>query len=331
MVSCFNEDAVWCSSSANQSCISERENVAAPSIQNAVICHYKITLSNQKQLLVILTWSRCRNHMGGQGQGQGQGLNIGFADDPSAATSKFRKKKGSKYFEYDDSKIQVLWDLSAATYESGPEPIDRFYLLLMVGSELGLMLGDMAQEMATKKTRTGTQMAKFCLVSRREHYSLAGNGNGNGNALYSTKAQFCDTGIAHEILIHCVAAAVAVAGTGNKGGLKQQQQQPVLSVSIDKRTVTQVKRLDWNFRGNQTIFVDGLLVDLMWDVHDWLFNLLSGSAVFMFRTRSSRIFDNRLWLQENHKMMMMPQTHKEDHHRVDFSLLIYASKNPWPV
>ncbi|GAB2301456.1 hypothetical protein Dimus_035478, partial [Dionaea muscipula] len=71
------------------------------------------------------------------------------------------------------------------------------------------------------------------------------------------------------------------------------------------------------------IFVDGLLVDLMWDVHDWLFNLLSGSAVFIFRTRSSGIFDNRLWLEENHKMMM-PQTHMEEHQRVDFSLLIYA-------
>jgi hypothetical protein len=33
-----------------------------------------------------------------------------------------------------------------------------------------------------------------------------------------------------------------------------------------------VKQLQWNFRGNQTIFVDNLLVDLMWDVHDWFFN-----------------------------------------------------------
>ncbi|KAE9467499.1 hypothetical protein C3L33_00599, partial [Rhododendron williamsianum] len=41
-----------------------------------------------------------------------------------------------------------------------------------------------------------------------------------------------------------------------------------------------------NFRGNQSIFVDGLVVDLMWDVHDWLFNQKSGIGVFMFRTRS---------------------------------------------
>jgi hypothetical protein len=57
-----------------------------------------------------------------------------------------------------------------------------------------------------------------------------------------------------------------------------------------------VKRLQWNFRGNQIIFVDNLLVDLMWDVHDWFFNLASRYAVFMFCMRSG--FDSRLWLEE---------------------------------
>ena len=78
-----------------------------------------------------------------------------------------------------------------------------------------------------------------------------------------------------------------------------------------------VKRLHWNFRGNQTIFVDGLLVDLLWDVHDWFFNpSSSGYAVFMFRTRSG--MDSRLWLEEKN-------AHK-DKDRVEFSLLIYACK-----
>lgn len=241
----------------------------------------------------------------------GQGLNVGFGDDPSttslnlnnAVSRLFRKKKGSKSFEHDGSKITVFWDLSNATYGSGPEPIDGFCLVLMVGSELGLVLGDLAQELANKKLKNGTQMAKFCLVSRREHYS--------GNGLYSTKAQFCEKGVAHEIMIRCV--------EGSEG-----MKQPVLSVSIDKRTVTKVKRLEWNFRGNQTIFVDGLLVDLLWDVHDWFFNPVCGSAVFMFRTRSG--MDNRLWLQQGEKNVISHQENKE-HERVEFSLLIYASKN----
>ncbi|CAI0454141.1 unnamed protein product [Linum tenue] len=60
--------------------------------------------------------------------------------------------------------------------------------------------------------------------------------------------------------------------------------------------------MQWNFRGNQTIFVDGLLVDLMWDVHDWFFHpeattaTAPAAAVFMFRTRSG--LDSRLWPEE---------------------------------
>ncbi|GAB4824749.1 hypothetical protein Ancab_007613 [Ancistrocladus abbreviatus] len=246
------------------------------------------------QLLVSLTW--CKNHTGQQG------LSISFGDEPSTSfklntvSRLFRKKKGSKSFEFNDSKIDILWDLSAATYESGPEPVDGYFLLLVVDSEIGLTLGDFTQEAASKKLKNGTSMAKFTLVSRREYYS--------GNALYSTKAQFSDTGIAHDILIRF---------SIENGGLKQ----PVLLVSIDKKTVMRVKRLHWNFRGNQTIFVDGLLVDLLWDVHDWFFNPTSGFAVFMFKTRSG--LDSRLWLEE--------KIAQKDQDCVEFSLLIHASKS----
>jgi hypothetical protein len=77
-----------------------------------------------------------------------------------------------------------------------------------------------------------------------------------------------------------------------------------------------VKRLKWNFRGNQTIFVDGLLVDLLWDVHNWFFKGVYGNAVFMFRNRSG--LDSRLWLEEKLEV--------KDKESVDFSLLIYACK-----
>ncbi|KAH6789814.1 DUF868 family protein [Perilla frutescens var. frutescens] len=299
--SCFNEYAVQvsdtssCSSYAANSCISP--GMMIPSVQNAVTCLYKTILSNQKQTLITLTWSK---------NSLSQGLSIAFGDDQSTAVKLatnsriFRKLKGSKTVEYQGSIIEVFWDLSAARYESGPEPIDGYYVFVVVDSELGPIVGDMAPEASLRKLKTGARMARSSLISRQEHFS--------GNTMYSTKAQFCEGGAAHDVLIQC-------GGEGE--GLKY----PVLSVCIDKKTVIRVKRLQWNFRGNQTIFLDGLLVDLMWDVHDWFYGpgpgLGSGPgyAVFMFRTRSG--MDSRLWLEE--KMV-----HKDN---LDFSLMIYACKN----
>ncbi|MBA0739878.1 hypothetical protein Gogos_013106 [Gossypium gossypioides] len=295
IVSCFSENAVnvshsSCSSYSSNACIAPS---LAASVQNAVTGVYRLILSTQKQLLIRVTW--CKNHTG-------QGLSINIGDDPSTSFKLntnlrfFRKKKGNKVIESDHSKIEVFWDLSTAKYDTGPEPVDGFYVLVMVDSEIGLVLGDMAEETVTKKFKNATPVAKVSLISRQEHCS--------GTTLYSTKAQFCDTGILHDILIRC---------SGEHEGLKH----PVLSVCIDKKTVIRVKRLQWNFRGNQTIFVDGLLVDLMWDAYDWFFNPVTGSAVFLFRTRSG--LDSRLWLEE--KLV------QKDQDRVEFSLLIHACKN----
>ncbi|KAF5727512.1 hypothetical protein HS088_TW22G01205 [Tripterygium wilfordii] len=291
IASCLSENAInvshsSCSSYPNNSCISPR---LTPSVQNSVTCVYKVILSNQKKLLIKVTW--CKNQTT-------QGLTINFNNDSSTSfklntnSRLFRKKKGSKTIESD--KIEVFWDLSNAKYDTGPEPVDGFYLLIMVDSEMGLILGE---EAMTKKFKTCNPAAKVSLISRQEHCS--------GNTLYTTKAQFCDTGIPHDILIRC---------SGENEGPKH----PVLSVCIDKKTVIRVKRLQWNFRGNQAIFVDGLLVDLMWDLHDWFFNPVSGPyAVFMFRTRSG--LDSRLWMEEK-----LVQRHQE---RAEFSLLIYACKS----
>ncbi|KAK8641375.1 hypothetical protein V6N13_010783 [Hibiscus sabdariffa] len=300
IISCFSENAVNVSQSprpsySTKACISPTPS-PVPSVQNAVAAVYKLILSTQKHLFIKLTW--CKNQTG-------QSLSINFNDDPSPCFKLntnlrfFRKMKGNKAVESDHSKIEIFWDLSAAKYNAGPEPVNGFYVIVMVDSEIGLLLGDMAEE-EISKFKTTVPVAKISLVSRQEHCS--------GNTLYSTKAQFNETGIPHNILIRC---------SGEHEGLKP----PVLSVCIDDKRVIRVKRLQWNFRGNQTIFVDGLLVDLMWDVHDWLFNPAAGSAIFMFRTRSE--LDSRLWLEEK-------LAHR-DEDRVEFSLLIYAwTRTPSP-
>ncbi|KAL9296845.1 hypothetical protein ACSQ67_022741 [Phaseolus vulgaris] len=286
IVTCFSENAVnvshssiSCSSYSNNACISPSDIV--PSTQNSVSSVYKLVLSTLKQILVTVTW--CRSH-------SNQGLAITFnEEDPppfrlNTNSRFFRKKKGTKILEpssFLSSKVEISWDLSNAKYES---KVPNLFKAFTLSSSL------------TRKL--------VSLLSRREHCS--------GNTLYTTKAQFCDTGTWHDVMIRCSVEKE------NEGMFKS----PVLCVCIDKKTVIRVKRLQWNFRGNQTIFVDGLLVDLLWDVHDWFFSpsssssSSSGYAVFMFRTRSG--MDSRLWLEEKNA--------QKDKDRVEFSLLIYACK-----
>lgn len=302
IATCYSEHAIkvsdsYCSGPSNRAYVTPR---LAPSIPNEVACIYRAKLSTQKHLFITLTWYN-------KFSGQGLKISIGDKENTSSPISKFNSssyqlqgQKGTRTFQSCNSKMEVFWDLSTANYDGGPEPSNGFYVMVLADSELSLLLGDKVEEVLDlEKYKTIFSQPKFSLVSRSEHFS--------GNAVYSTKAQFCDSGVAHDILIKC--------DRDDEGSSKG----PVLSVCIDKKKIFQVKRLKWNFRGNQAIFLDGLLVDMMWDIHDWLFNPKSGSAVFMFRTRSG--LDSRLWLEEK----ILEQKGQE---RAEFSLLICACKSP---
>ncbi|KAM7262582.1 hypothetical protein ACFE04_000265 [Oxalis oulophora] len=300
IATCYSDHAIkvsdsYCSGpNSNKSYLSP--NSSNPATPKSVTCIYK-----SKHMFITLTW--CNTILG-------HSLSITTTDNNqksqvSNTTHQLKFNKGSKNFQFSNSKVEVFWDLCKATYRTGPEPTDTFYVIVLIDSELSLLVGgdNMNEDTQFKKFITEYPPARFSLVSRSEQYS--------GNAIYSTKAQFCDTGITHEILI--------------KYGIEEgsNSRHPVLSVSIDKKKIFQVKRLKWNFRGNQTIFLDGLLVDMMWDAHDWFFKettKASGCAVFMFRTRSG--LDSRLWLEER------ILEHKDNKDRSDqFSLLICACKN----
>ncbi|KAK4779529.1 hypothetical protein SAY87_015635 [Trapa incisa] len=314
IASCISESSVVvsqsaaCTSYSNNGCISP---ALVPSIKNAVTSLYRTTLSSQNQILITVTWLRTNN---------GQTLTINFAgsslDDPPAASFKLslssrllRKKKGSKTvdpsFSNSISPTEVFWDLSNARFNAGPEPSDHFYVVVVVDSEIGLILGDMmSHEAALKRFKLEPVGGKFSLISRRENFS--------GNTVYTTRARFSDGGPVHDILVHFVAESV---------GLKP----PALLVYVDRKVAMRVKRLIWNFRGNQTMFIDGLLVDLMWDLHHWFFSPAgSGYAVFMFRTR--RGLDGMLWLEEKSESSSPERDEAEDGRVDQFSLLIYASK-----
>lgn len=302
IASCYNEHAIrvsdsYCSRPSNQAYLCPKLNLS--SSKDSITCMYKLDLisTQQKQIFISLTWAK---------KLLGQGFTITITnskDSPSNSklnARQLRKNKGNETFQSHNSQIQVLWDLSDAKYEEGPEPINGFYVVVLVDSELGLRLGDKNEELLNLDAKE----AKFSMVSRSEKFF-------SGSEVYETKAKFCETGISHDILIKC--------GVSEEGGASRSH---ALSVCVDKKTMFQVKRLQWNFRGNQTIFIDGLVVDMMWDLHDWFFNSNnSASAVFMFRTRSG--LDSRLWLEEKNL-----HARKEQDKNIGFSLLICACKNP---
>ncbi|XP_060201277.1 uncharacterized protein LOC132629886 [Lycium barbarum] len=293
IASCYNEHAIkvtdsYCSNPSNQVLYH------IPSVQNLVTCIYKVKISTEKQFLIKITWCSLLQ----------QGLfSISISDKFTKNYKQILttdKSKGSKITESLNSRFKIFWDLSSATYEVGPEPVNGFFVKVLVNSEVGLILGDMEHDTEQRKSNLDDKKSRFVLVSRSEHFS--------GSSVYSTKAKFCDAGKYHDIVIKC--------STEEKGF---KNSSAVLFVSIDRKCVIEVKRLKWNFRGNQTIFLDALVVDMMWDVHDWLFNPKNGCAIFMFRTRSG--LDSRLWLEEKN-------LEKNEEEKVGFSLLIYASKNP---
>lgn len=144
LVSCLSEYAVSvadasCSSYGTSGCIAPG---VVPSVLNAVTNLYKVILSNQKQMMISVVWSKSQ---------MSQGLSINFSDSKVSAfklnvdSKLFRKKKGLRTIESENWKIEVFWDLSAAMYLSSPEPVDGYYIIVMVDSQLGLYLGNLTR------------------------------------------------------------------------------------------------------------------------------------------------------------------------------------------
>ncbi|KAF4390353.1 hypothetical protein G4B88_024359 [Cannabis sativa] len=173
----------------------------------------------------------------------------------------FWKKHGSKTLA---PNIRVYWDLTRARFGSGPEPQSGFFLGVVVDGELTLLVGDMAKE-CFAKTKAETPTTPQSLVLKREHVVA--------KKIYTTRARF--GGKMRDIQIDCGA----------------YEDFSKLNFSIDNKRVLQIKRLKWKFRGNERIEVDGIGVQISWDVYHWLFDSdkhcnnddCGRHAVFMFK------------------------------------------------
>ncbi|KAK4776109.1 hypothetical protein SAY87_024070 [Trapa incisa] len=297
IATCYREHAIrvsdsYCSGPSSNR-VQSLKSPPVPSISSPgpadVTSTYRARLSSGKQLLISLTW---------QASFLRQGLIIYFSDGTTRelppGPKRLPKSNGSTSFQFSDMTIEISWDLTLARFDSSPEPVSGFFVVVRADSEVILLLGDTCSE--KKKDHGDEDGIEFASVSRNERFF-------GGNA-YSTRVIFEGTSSAkaHDVLIKC---------GGQEGG-------GALTVFVDGKKMFRVQRLRWNFRGNQTIFVDGLLVDTMWDIHDWFFGEGMGCAVFMLRTRSG--FDSRLWLEE--KILQGNEAAK-----TQFSLLIHAYKS----
>ncbi|MCI00321.1 hypothetical protein A2U01_0021339, partial [Trifolium medium] len=173
------------------------------------------------------------------------------------------------------------------------------------------LLGDLKKEACKKidsDNNVGVYNSDAIFIAKREHIF--------GKKFYCAKAQFCDKGKVHDVRIECD----ALVGTN----------EPCLVIRIDSKIMMQVKQLKWKFRGNQTILVDGLPVEVFWDVHNWLFGNATGNAVFMFQTCVSA---DKLWSGQSVSDPSLltwaysQQFRDSQLQGLGFSLILYAWKN----
>jgi len=293
--SCFGESGVQVADSSSSS--------TTKAAQNLVTCVYQCKLRG-RSCLITVTWTK--NLMG-------QGVGVAIDDSNSQCLCKvdikpwlFSKRKGYKNLEVDSDKVIINWDLSNAKFGSGPEPLEGFYLAITFNLEMVLLLGDMKKE-AYKKIESSPVHSKAIFIARREHIF--------GKKFYSAKAQFSDKGQMHDVTIEC-----------DTFDLKD----PCLVIRIDSKMVMQVKRLKWKFRGNYTILVDELPVEVFWDVHNWLFGNAMGNAVFMFQTclSSEKLWTNQSIFDPSVLTWSSSQKLRDCQLQgLGFSLILYAWKN----
>ncbi|KAG4931355.1 hypothetical protein AAZX31_17G203200 [Glycine max] len=199
------------------------------------------------------------------------------------------KKNGSKKLSHN---TVFLWNLSNARFESGLEPRSRFYLAIEVEHGLSLLIGDLSPRSSKAKKPSKTNQL---LVLKRDNVHVAPH----RSRVYQTKAKL--GGKVREIEIDCDVYNCGGYGYENENSSR-------LLFSVDGEKVLEVARLKWKFRGSERVEIDGVHVQISWDVHDWLFekdkdivnhrssnnnnsnnNGIEGHAVFMFKFEEDEV------------------------------------------
>ncbi|PQQ00452.1 uncharacterized protein Pyn_08143 [Prunus yedoensis var. nudiflora] len=169
----------------------------------------------------------------------------------------------------DGKAVDIFWDLKSAKFNGGTEPKSEYYVAVVCDEEVVLLLGDLKKD-AYRKTGYRPALTDPTLVSKKEHIF--------GKKKFSTKAKFYERGRLHEIAIECKNRAGSISNGNSLNGVE-----PELEIRVDGHLVVHVKHLQWKFRGNESIHINKLRIEVYWDVHDWLFSPGLRHALFIFK------------------------------------------------
>ncbi|KAL6640795.1 hypothetical protein ACP70R_021918 [Stipagrostis hirtigluma subsp. patula] len=296
LTSCASDGAVRVACTTPSSTLTSSSSSAATSTSPSVLSvavAYRATprAPTAAPLLLRLTWSR--SPLGPPA--------LSFAPSASSPAVQLRRRRGTRFFPASDGggggggeqqkrpQMALFWDLTAARYDAtSPEPVDGFYVVAVAGAEVVLAVGDLAAEFVKAKFEGQIPKARVLPAARRDRVVVAAAEPGHPRRhrhhpdapVHTARVRFAEGAPEHEVAVGCRAAS------GDEE----------LWVSVDGKRAVHARRLRWNFRGNQTVFVDGAPVDVMWDLHGWWFRDPPGCAVVMLRARSA--LESRLWLEE---------------------------------
>ncbi|XP_027168868.1 uncharacterized protein LOC113768632 [Coffea eugenioides] len=146
------------------------------------------------------------------------------------------------------------------------------FLVEVYDEEVVLLIGDLKKD-AYRKTGCRPALIDPLLVSRKEHIF--------GKKKFFTSVKFHEKGRIHEIAIECKSRS------NNSGNLSNANSpngvDPEMEIRIDGNLVIHVKHLQWKFRGNDSIKMNKVRLEVYWDVHDWLFSPGLRHALFIFK------------------------------------------------
>ncbi|KAL2938072.1 Peptidyl-prolyl cis-trans isomerase-like 2 [Bienertia sinuspersici] len=223
----------------------------------------------------------------------------------------FWSKKGQKQQEEEGNhQVDVYWDLRSAKFTgNSPEPCSDYYLALVSDEEVVLLLGDYKKK-AYKRTKKRPALVDAIQSLKKETVYAKKS--------FATRARFTQGRWEHDVVVE-----------SSTNGPKD----PEMWISIDGIVLIHVKNLQWKFRGNETVVVNKTPIQVLWDVHAWLFcSPGTGCGLFIFKPGSPEIEmdkegSNRTGVSDdNSSYSTFYSTQPTQTKMVDFFLLLQAWK-----